>query len=229
MKKFVIVIVSVVITMSVSAQNLFVHSKEGATLLYAKMNAKGKVEGYKHETIQKVENLDNVLNVSFISIFLNKKRKPDRRFPEVHYTVIVSNGVQEWVLRSLTSPRGKIHIAITGDNIRIPVSLAPGDKLDDINFTALVSNERFTIGAEMSFTNRECLTIEDVTVPAGTYRCYKLKHTEVITAKHRSITDKTSTETILTWYAHGVGEVKSENYNTKGKLCTSKVLQVIEE
>jgi hypothetical protein len=224
MKNLVIIIVSVVMTIGgVSAQNMFFPSKEGLTLLYANLDAKGKTDGYTRQTIQKVEGSGNNLTIGYVSQVLDKNGKQIGEKPiEIPFTVTVTNGVVEWDMKSFAAPGTEGFIEIEGDKLRIPSTLSPGDKLDDAKFI-MTMNMGFKIRTEVSLTGQECLAIEDVTVPAGTFKCHKVTQTSAATVMRKTVTTKT-----VTWYAPGIGTVKSETYNDKGKLQTSTALHAIE-
>jgi len=61
-------------------------------------------------------------------------------------------------------------------------------------------------------------------VPAGTFKCHKITQTATTTVMKR----KTETKTI-SWYALGIGTVKTETYNDKNKLDnTTELVQLIQ-
>ena len=222
MKKLIIVIVSVVMTAwGVSAQDIFFPSRQGLTLLYANLDAKDKVDSYTRQTIQQVEGSGNNLSITYVGQLLDKNRKPASDL-EVPFTVTVNNGVVEWDMKMYAAPGTEGFIEIEGDKLRIPSSLSPGDKLDDAKFT-MTLNMGFKIRTEISLTEQECLAIEDVTVPAGTFKCHKVTQTGTATVMRKTTTTKT-----VSWYAPGIGTVKTESYNDKGKLQSSTVLQAVE-
>ena len=224
MKRIVLFFVAVVMTVGgVFAQDIFFSTKQGMTLVYANMDAKGKVDSYTNLNIRKVEGSGNNLTINYVSQVLDKNRKPVSDPPvEIPLTVTVSNGVVEWDMKSFAAPGTEAFIEIEGDKLRIPSTLAPGKKIDDAKFT-MTLNMGFKIRTEVSLTEQECLAIEDVTVPAGTYKSYKVTQTSAATAMRKTVTTKT-----ISWYAPGIGTVKSESYDAKGKLSSSLVLHAIE-
>jgi hypothetical protein len=72
------------------------------------------------------------------------------------------------------------------------------------------------IRTEISLTDQQCLAIEDVIVPAGTFKCHKVTQTSTATVMRRTIITKT-----ISWYAPNIGTVKSETYDDKNKLQSS--------
>ena len=221
MKRIFIIIISVVITASVSAQNLFFPTKEGMSLLYANIDAKGKIDSYTRQIIKKVEGSGNNFSISYVGQMLDKNRKPVSDI-EVPLTITIVNGVVEWDMKSFAAPGTEGLIEIEGDKLKIPSSLAPGEKLDDVKFT-MTMNMGFKIRTEVALTDQQCLAIEDITVPAGSFKCYKVTQTSAVTAMRRTTTTK-----IVSWYAPGIGTVKTESYDDKGKLQSTTELNAIE-
>ena len=225
MKKLVAVVILVVTAIGgIFAQDLFFPTKEGLTLLYANLNAKGKVESYVRQTIRKVEGSGNNLSISYVGQTLDKDQKQIGDSPlEIPFTVTIANGVVEWDMKSFAAPGTEGFITIEGDKLRIPSTLSPGDKLDDAKFT-MTMNMGFKIKTEISITEQQCLAIENVTVPAGTFKCHKVTQTSAATVMRKTTTTKS-----ISWYAPGIGTVKSETYDAKGKLQSSMELHAVGE
>jgi hypothetical protein len=223
MKKVFLIIVSVIMAAGgVFAQNIFFADKEGMVLLYANLDSKGKANSYTRQTIKKVEGSGSNMTITYEGQALDKNRRPVGSNPIiVPYTVTIANGVLEWAMKSYAAPGTESFISFEGDRLRLPSTLQPGDKLDDVKFI-LTLNMGIRIRTEIMLTEQECLAIEDVTVPAGTFKCHKVTQTNTAGTR-RPIITKT-----ITWYAPGIGSVKSETYNAKGKLQTATALQSIE-
>ena len=201
------------------AQNTFFPTKAGMVLTYVQNDAKGKAVSYTLLTIKNVEGSGNNMTVNYVGQVLDKNRKQVGDTPiEIPYTVTISNGVVEWDMKSFAAPGTEGFIEIEGDKLRIPPSLSPGDKLNDAKFTMTIS-VGFKIRTEVSLTDQECLAIEDVTVPAGTFKCHKVTQTSAATVMRKTTTTKT-----ISWYTTGIGTVKSETYDSKNKLLSSQEL-----
>ena len=223
MKKFVLfVIASVVAVSGMTAQNTFFPTKEGTKLDYAYLDAKGKATNYNRLTIKQVEGSGQNMTITYGTLALDKNRIPDNSIPEVQLTIVITNGVLEWDMKSFAAPGTEGLIQFEGDKLRIPSSLAPGVKLDDVKF-ALTLNMGFKIRTECQLTEQECLAIEDVTVPAGTFKCYKVTQKSTATVMRKAVVTKT-----ITWYSPNIGTIKSETYTDKDKLQSSTELIALE-
>lgn len=107
-----------------------------------------------------------------------------------------------------------MEMKFSGTDLEFPSVLVPGSNLPDGTFTM----EAFMNGIKMitmniAFTNRKVVSKESVTVPAGTFECYKITYDSELKAGFAKKSYK-----YVTWYAPEVGAVKSEFYNAKGSL-----------
>jgi hypothetical protein len=106
-------------------------------------------------------------------------------------------------------------VQASGTAMKIPVDLQAGQSLED-------ASARVNIGlirCSAVMTEGKCVAIEEVTVTAGTFKCYK------VTQKINAVAMGIRNESVkISWYAKGVGEVKSETYDKKGKLQNSTEL-----
>jgi len=113
---------------------------------------------------------------------------------------------------------------ISGDALQIPSDLAAGQTLPDGTMEMKVNTgglRMMTI--RLAITDRKAEAEETLTTPAGSFDCIKIsQNTEmkmVIKMKYKT----------LSWYAMGVGIVRTENYNSKGKLMSYSELTKFEK
>lgn len=132
-------------------------------------------------------------------------------------------------MRSMMNPSSMagmkdMEMEISGDALVMPNELTPGMALPDgqMEMKAMM-NGMALMNMKLSITNRKVEGMETVTTPAGTFDCVKLtQETELKTI----VKMKMST---TTWFAKGVGMVKTENYDKNGKLEGSSVLTKLEK
>lgn len=101
-------------------------------------------------------------------------------------------------------------------NISIPASMKVGDDYGSGTFELPNANS----SNKSTIHYRKVVGQETITTPAGTFDCLileQLAETKVLGTKQQAISK--------TWYAKGVGDVKTEVYSTKGKLRSSVVLE----
>ena len=222
MKKIELWFIAMLVTATATAtyaQNTFFPTKAGTVLTYANKDAKGKASSYTRLTIKTVEGSGNNFSITYAGEALDSKQKPVSDPPmEISYTVTVNNGVVEWDMKTFAAPGTEGFIEIEGDKLRIPPTLSPGDKLNDVKFTMTI-NMGFKIRTEIELTDQQCLAIEDVTVPAGTFKCHKVTQKSTATVMRKSTVSKS-----VSWFAPGTGTVKTETYDAKDKLQGSTEL-----
>ncbi|WP_067151109.1 TapB family protein [Pseudotamlana agarivorans] len=105
-----------------------------------------------------------------------------------------------------------IDLDINGTKMVIPNNLSVGKTLPDNNLEMDIKAGSMDMKFKVKTYNRKVTGKEKVTVPAGTFDCFVL---EQETEMHMLITKHTKSKQ---WIAEGVGLVKQETYNKKGKF-----------
>ena len=112
-----------------------------------------------------------------------------------------------------------MEIEVKGTDITYPRGLTIGSKLPNAEVTLIAKSGGIQIiNMTISLINREVVAEESVTTPAGTFTCYKLTY-DVNTKMMFSFSAK-----VTEWINKGAGTVKSETYDSKGKLASTMVL-----
>jgi len=206
-----------------SAQNAFFPTKAGTVLVYAQKNAKGKPESHSKLTIKEVEGSGSNMTISYITQILDKDRKPTSNPPvEIPLQVVIKNGVMIMDMKGMFAGQQKdqqIKMEISGVPMELPNNMQPGQTLKDADVTMSMDMGIMKLKTTMKMTGGKCLAIENVTVSAGTFTCPKITQT-VSTA----VMGKNSTSQTVSWYAPGIGAVKTETYDDKGQLKGSTEL-----
>jgi hypothetical protein len=113
-----------------------------------------------------------------------------------------------------------MEIEMEGDNLEFPANISVGDELPDGNINIKVSSSGVTVmNMDVIIQNRKVEGKEKVTTEAGTFDCYKISQETL--SKTRMVSTSISG---IDWIAEGVGVVKSESYNRKGKLTGYSLL-----
>lgn len=109
---------------------------------------------------------------------------------------------------------------ISSKDMAIPSNPKQGDVLDDGSMTMIISNNGVKlVTITVDITNRKVGGYEKIQTPAGTFNCFKVTYN--ISSRFGFI-KKIGSSSV--WYTKGVGTVKSENYNKKGKLTDYSIL-----
>ena len=185
--------------------------KEGVVLTYATKDAKGKVKSFVRQTVTSIEGSGSNQKITYSSEALDSKKKPEANIPVITYSYNVKDGAvvidPKSILNSITtgSPADG---TVEGTSMVLPANMKPGDALPDCEMKMQIA----FIKISAAYTEGVCESEEMLTTEAGTFPCKKTKYN----CKSSAVGIK-SEMVIYTWYAPGIGVVKTEIYN-KGKL-----------
>lgn len=102
----------------------------------------------------------------------------------------------------------------------IPNNLSVGDELDDVTMTMNVSSSAINLSMTITLSERTIIGTETITTSAGTYDCMILS--QKTTSKMGKMVNITTSS--KEWLSKGVGIVRSENFDKKGKLESYSLL-----
>jgi hypothetical protein len=202
----------------------FFAMKPGAVQVYVSKDAKGKISSQTRNTVKSVTGDKTAFAVAYQSEVLDAAGKPaDPANPMVvNCRVVVKDGMMYLDMKEMFgSMPGLEGVEVSGTPIKIPAgSLAVGQTIEDASASVRIG----FINCTAVMTEGKCVAIEDVTVEAGTFRCYKVS--QKVNSKAMGVKSEGVT---LTWYAKGTGTVKTETYDNKGKIVSSQELKKIEK
>ena len=218
MRKIVFTILAALVATSFWAQRPLCPVKEGVVQTYVMKDAKSKVKNYSIQTVTSVTGSGDNLVVTYSSEALDAKKKPLANMPVIPYSLKVENGTVVVDIKSLLNGvfTGSMKDGSTeGTPLLLPANMKAGDALPDCSVKMQIAV--FKVSAD--YTEGICESEEDVTTEAGTFSCKKTKYNVRSTAMGIK-----SDITVYSWYAPGVGIVKQELYDKKGKLSTIQEL-----
>jgi len=110
-------------------------------------------------------------------------------------------------------------VSVTGDKVVYPENLSATSALPDatIQMKMEMQGMPFPMNSTIKIQNRKVEGQEDVTVPAGTFKCWKISYDleyKILVNFHGKA---------IEWICPGKGFIKSESYNKNGKLAGSSV------
>jgi len=193
---------------------------QGTTSQITTYDKKGKVAAmvdYKVESVTKAGGKE-VANI-------NSTVKDDKGevIAESNYDVICTEDKISIDFNSLINPQlfqqfGNMEYEVTGTNIDLPNNLSVVQSLPDADMQMKVNMGGINMNINLSMTDRKVTGKENVTTPAGTFDCFVIEYTlDIKMGMNRTSTAKQ-------WIAEGVGMVKQEDYNKKGKVTSSSLL-----
>jgi hypothetical protein len=193
---------------------------------YKQYDKKGNLSG---SSVQKILDVKKAAGSIAIKVSSESFDAKGKSLGSMELTARCENGVYYIDMKNLLSPQTmesykNAEMKIEGGNLEMPASMKAGDLLKNgdmkITFT---SNGMTMMNMTFSITNRKVEAVESVTTPAGTFECYKITYDA---ATKMMINVKTKG---AEWYAKGVGLVKSETYDSTGKLMGSSVLSALKK
>ena len=186
----------------------FTCTTEGAKLHYMSLDAKGNENGATIMEIVKVVPSGNDLTITQRSqLFISGNAFTD----PVETVTMVRDG-------NVTIDFGGLSVAAEGAGFVLPRRLEVGLELPTGEVTVYVMGVKTT--QDISF--HKVVAKEQLTVPAGTYECYVVERKYVARVMGLKVTGS-----MKIWYARGIGAVRTDNYDKKGKLSSSQVLQEV--
>lgn len=229
-KIFVLIAAFVISSTGLFAQdcNTYYRFIENATYEYGYFDKKGKPEG---RDVHKVTNLNTAADGT-LTAELQSKFIPEKKSAEVFETNSVikcKDGIIQMDLSmnmaSMMSQYQNMDITLEGTPLELPYDLKVGQTLPDATTKIKTGmNGMNLMSVTMSVTDRKVEAKETITTAAGTYECLKISQTMSM----KTIMSKTFHT--VDYFAEGVGLIRSETYNKKGKLeSTRDLLSLTEE
>lgn len=196
---------------------------EGSKSQLTLYNGKGKTAGMVEYHVLNISDNGSSQTATMETTITDEKGET---ISVTEYDAICSEGVVSIDFNSLLRPEmmqayGEMDVdtEITGTNIDLPNELEVGQNLPDAEINIKISISGMNLNMQTTITDRKVLDRETITTPAGTFDCYVL--TQTMNLKSMGANRSSSSKQ---WVSEGVGVVKTEDYNKRGKLDGYSVL-----
>ncbi|TVQ93074.1 MAG: hypothetical protein EA393_02620 [Bacteroidetes bacterium] len=231
MKKSLIIVLISLISTAVFAQmcDLYFPLVESNGVQFQSFDRRDRLQGTQDlmvkEVINHADRIEAVINTKYYDNRENFQHESD-------FTVICKGNeiildIQSVIDQSMLQGFQDMEVEMSGIDIVFPDNPSVGQELEDASMTISVSSGGMKL-TEMTFTirDRKIEGMETITTPAGTFEAFKITsemHTESRTMgiSHRI------TMTSIDYWAEGVGTVRSESYNSRGRLESYTLLSKI--
>jgi hypothetical protein len=211
-----VIILSLVISGAAFAQDCGYYSmSEGTVFSYQSLDAKGKVTGTSRTTCLGVAQVGSVSVFKVNSEYFDAKntsqssREFEMRCEDGQFYVDMKNFVDP---KSMEAFKG-MDISIDSKDMVYPAGFSVGQTLPDASITISAASGGISLlNLFINITNRQVVGTESVTVPAGTFDCYKITYdveTKMMFKMNASVAE---------YVNMGAGSVKSDTFDKKGKL-----------
>jgi hypothetical protein len=219
MKKLYILIPILLIQIALRAQESFFPTKTGTVLTYKTYDKKDKLQGTTKYTVKNVVVNGSNIDITYQCESLDAK---DKFLFKEDIIIHQKDGVlymdmSNYINKASFQQNGEIpaSVEIKGNNMEIPVNPKPGDQMKDAKVEMAMKMGFVSVKMIAELTNRKVEAYEDVTVKSGTYKSYKF----LCDFMSSAMGIKTSGKSI-SWYAKGIGTIKTESYSKDGVLLS---------
>jgi hypothetical protein len=223
LKVICVIIIAFTMVNTVEAQycNFYPMSK-GMVLGYQNLDSKGKLTSKTKTTCFDMSTDHSGATIYKVTTVNTNAKDVD--LSTRNYEMKCKDGKFSMDLASFASPDAmqefqNMTINFDANNQVYPEVLSAGQALPDINATISTAAEGGTANTlAVTITNRKVVDIEKITVPAGEFDCYKISYSmELKSGSEKSFI-------VNEFISVGVGRIKIDSYDKKGKLVSSSVL-----
>lgn len=203
---------------------MYIASNKGATMELRNYSRKGKLQNIvRLKVSDKTEaNGKTMLDVDYA--YYDKKDKNLRA--KGKYKAMCENGVFKFEFGAMTPVAGQqkgsnMKIDIESDYLDIPANPSVGQTLQNGTMRMKVQAQGMPkmFNTNVNMRNRKVVGLEKITTPAGTFDCVKIAYDSEVKMSFMKTRSR-----IVEWFAKGVGLVRSEYFNKRGKLAGYTVL-----
>jgi hypothetical protein len=202
--------------------SMYAPIKEGMKLEMKSYSDKDKLTGTTKSNVISVKKAATGQTVEIKAETYDKK---DNLSGNSTYNMVCEKGIFYVDMKTMLSQEqmtmfGDMQVNVEADKLDIPPDPKEGQELKNgsIIMTATTEASPISMKLSMTVTNRKVAAIEEMTVPAGKYKCVKITYDSEV---KNLFTVKLK---VAEWYSKEVGLVRSETYNTKDKLQSYSVL-----
>jgi hypothetical protein len=201
----------------VIAQNdcLFPELTKGTEWTITNYDSKGKFDSSSKNVMKDVTASGN--KVAYL-VYAKIHDKKDKEVSEAEMNMFCEDGVFTMDMRNAIPAATleglqSMDLTISGDNLQYPNVMSAGQDLPNSEINMKAASNGMTI-MDMTITvfNRKVEAIETITVPAGEFKCFKISSSTTV---RNRIMNVTTSE--VQWFAPGIGVIKSQYYDKKGK------------
>lgn len=209
------------------ACEIYYPAKAGTVLEMKHYDAKGKETGTSKTVIVSSREIPGGMEIIARNEFPPRKKGEQAYSNE--YTVQCVNGLVTIDMKNYMNGEAmagfeNMKMEVSGDQLDLPSHPKPGEMLKGGVLSVRIVNESGMQIMQMTtkISNRKVEAVEPVTTPAGTFECIKISYDSeakmLFTVRSHGVE----------YYSKNAGLVKSETYDSKGRLTGYSVLTKIE-
>lgn len=188
--------------------------EEGKVIELTHYDKKDKVTGITEQEVIEKESTPEGMSLKIGSTMKDKKGE---EIGTSEFIVKCENGVYYFDMNNYLSGESMeaykdMNFTVESDAIEIPANPQPGDELKGGSVQVKVEGMDM-MNMNMSVSDRKVEAIEDITTPAGTFKCVKITYN--FKSKVAFVNVQGSG---VDWISKDLGSVRTESYAKNGKL-----------
>lgn len=194
--------------------------EEGTSFQLTSYNSKDKIMSIVNYLVSETSAIPGGQQSTILTEIMNNKEEITATS---EYDIVCENDLVSVDFKSLMGPDmysqfPDMDMEVSGTALQLPNNLSEGQSLPDADMLAVINITPMKMRLTFIMTNRKVVGKESITTTAGTFECVVLSY------DYESKFGVKVTGTAKQWLAEGVGLVKQEDYNKKGKLVNKTVL-----
>lgn len=200
--------------------------KNGLRLEYEMRNDKGKIEGSQW---QEITSITETPEGTRAEMKMGHKDAKGKEVFSTDYGFLCTGDAVLFDFKSLMSgPMAEqfqdAEVEISGIDLEWPNMLSVGMELPDASIVMKINMGGMSMSFNTLTTARKVEKKETITTPAGTFECFV-----VYSETEAKVMMSTQSVPSRAWMAEGIGLVKNESYDKKGKLINQMELTSIKQ
>lgn len=229
MKKTITLFIALLlVSTSAFSQNctIYIPSNVGTELHYEMKNAKGKIEGIYTQKMISVKESRGETTFELLQTHMDPKDS-NKIITQDTISFRCKDNVfyidmEKYLNQKQMEGFKDIEVKITTNDLIYPPNLSPGMALNNGSISLEIATGVMNINMTTNIINRKVEAHENITTPAGTFRCYKIS--EDVKSEMGFINVQLHN---IAWIVKDIGMIRSESYNKKGKLSSTTELMKI--
>ncbi|MFA9371513.1 MAG: hypothetical protein ACERIH_07360 [Labilibaculum antarcticum] len=206
---------------------LYIPSNIGSELHYEMKNAKGKTTGIYTQKIISVKESGGETTFELLQIHMDPKDSNKIILQDTISFRCKDNvfyiDMEKYLNQKQMEGFKDMEVKITTDDLIYPPKLYPGLELNDGSISLEIGAGMMNMNMTTNIVNRKVEAHENITTPAGTFKCYKIA--EDVLSKIGFVNVQLHN---VVWIVKDIGTIRSESFDKKGKLnSTTELIKII--
>lgn len=211
--------------------SFYIPFKENSGIEYQSFNHRDRLQGSQRVTVVKVDNNAGETIATMRSESFDQR---DKELFQSEFRVKCTGNqimidIQSLLDANMMQGFQGMEMEIESTDIILPGKLTVGQQLPEAEMRMKVSTSGMTISdMTLRMANRTVDGMETITVPAGTFECYKISYDLLTETRSMGIPMRINAK-VIEYHAPNQGAVRSENYDERDRLQGYTVLSKVFE